>query len=904
MKRIIIIAVIVLGLLAVTCASAADSDANQTNMNVQVPEKIWKDGNSNITVETDSESEITISGAFTYNSTLSPGKTEIPIKDLKTGRQSVTVNERQYNITVIKENPDWDMDFSCEEGEILYGPPYDHEYMDFGIIVLNAPEGLTGNFTFFVNGEEQSSWNALDTETQPYYYGEYFDAKTYNFTLKYSGDDYYHPAVKSKILEFKQILISIPEEVVLGYDDKICLYSSYEFPNGNVIIRINGKEVYRKTVKSATYDYVEYSLSKLEAGKQYDIEVEFNGERKNATVKVTDRIKNYVTFRGKDSYYGDDFKFIYGDDESNYYIYAPKINLNILIDGEKVSSKYEDEFYIVNIKDLKPGHHTITVSYTGDKKYAKNTFENDFEVVARPNFSKEIDQYATRYIRLTLPDDAIGILTVDIKNLDDNSQLSLKSEMNNGYARVTVPTEHVGHFIFHAYFNGNYELNEMAGKYLISDRATWELSDFSPYMDDEVILTFEVPTDANGNMTVEVEKDGKYYKKIIAKVIGGNAEIRLPTEHIGEYSITTSFDGDCEILSYKQTYQVYSQYSIEVPYDELKYNAEEYVSISLPYDAYGFLTVLLKYNKTDNYTLYKTEYLVDGEASIALPTQKLGKIYYSVLYDGDYEVYNITDAENMINPDYTFKNNRFYVNAGNVSGTFWVHDWANNKDFSAKAPNGTATIDVTKHLKEIYEYADFYMEFVTDDENQYDVGFEYVKPIYDIKIVASGVSMYYGDAKVFKAKVYRNGKPVIKGQSVKIKIGAKTYTVKTDKNGIAKIKITQVPKKYAVKVTYKGKTKTAKITVKQVLKLKTVKVKKSARKLVLKATLKKGKKAIRNKKITFKFNGKKYTAKTNKKGIAKVTVKKSVLKKLKKGKKITYSATYVKDTVKKTVKVR
>ena len=35
-----------------------------------------------------------------------------------------------------------------------------------------------------------------------------------------------------------------------------------------------------------------------------------------------------------------------------------------------------------------------------------------------------------------------------------------------------------------------------------------------------------------------------------------------------------------------------------------------------------------------------------------------------------------------------------------------------------------------------------------------------------------------------------------------------------------------------------------------------------------------------NKKITFKFNGKKYTAKTNVKGIAKVTIKSSVLKKL------------------------
>ena len=95
------------------------------------------------------------------------------------------------------------------------------------------------------------------------------------------------------------------------------------------------------------------------------------------------------------------------------------------------------------------------------------------------------------------------------------------------------------------------------------------------------------------------------------------------------------------------------------------------------------------------------------------------------------------------------------------------------------------------------------------------------------------------------------------------------------------------------------------MTVKHLLKFKSVTVKKSAKKLVLTATLGKvNKKYLKNKKITFKFNGKKYTAKTNKKGVAKVTIKSSVLKKLKLGKKVTYQATYSKDTVKKTVKIK
>ena len=86
--------------------------------------------------------------------------------------------------------------------------------------------------------------------------------------------------------------------------------------------------------------------------------------------------------------------------------------------------------------------------------------------------------------------------------------------------------------------------------------------------------------------------------------------------------------------------------------------------------------------------------------------------------------------------------------------------------------------------------------------------------------------------------------------------------------------------------------------------VKTVKVKKSAKRLILTASLKKGKTPLKGKKITFKFKGKTYKAKTNKKGVAKVTIKKSVLKKLKVGKKVTYQAKYLKDVVKKSVKVR
>ena len=170
----------------------------------------------------------------------------------------------------------------------------------------------------------------------------------------------------------------------------------------------------------------------------------------------------------------------------------------------------------------------------------------------------------------------------------------------------------------------------------------------------------------------------------------------------------------------------------------------------------------------------------------------------------------------------------------------------------------------------------------------------------------SNMNIYYADGSSFKVRVYDdNGKPERANQLVIITLNNVDYFVNTNSQGYAIFKIpnTVKPGNYKITIDYDGNFIKNTIKVKQVLKLAKVKVKKSAKKLVIKATLK-GKSPIKNKKVTFKFNGKKYTAKTNNKGVAKITIKKSVLKKLKVGKKVKYQVTYLKTTVKQTVKVK
>lgn len=173
---------------------------------------------------------------------------------------------------------------------------------------------------------------------------------------------------------------------------------------------------------------------------------------------------------------------------------------------------------------------------------------------------------------------------------------------------------------------------------------------------------------------------------------------------------------------------------------------------------------------------------------------------------------------------------------------------------------------------------------------------------YEVQISSDGQVDYGEDYSIIVNGI--DGKPA-QSENVEFKLGKVSIVAKTNNQGMATFKATQIPGKYDLTIIVFGKVFTKTIKINRILILKKVKIKKSAKKLILTACLNKvNGKYLKNKKITFKFNNKRYVAKTNSKGVAKVKIKKSVLKKLKVGKKITYEAIYINDVVKRTVKVK
>ncbi|MBE6503128.1 MAG: hypothetical protein E7Z76_02400 [Methanobrevibacter sp.] len=143
--------------------------------------------------------------------------------------------------------------------------------------------------------------------------------------------------------------------------------------------------------------------------------------------------------------------------------------------------------------------------------------------------------------------------------------------------------------------------------------------------------------------------------------------------------------------------------------------------------------------------------------------------------------------------------------------------------------------------------------------------------------IGKDVSKYYGYTSTYKVTFWKDCDPLA-NTKVTFKINGKKYTKTTDANGVAKLNIKRLPAgKYTISTTnpYSGEkiynsvvVKKDKTTIKPKSKSVIPNVQSSV-KLLLKS---KHKVLIKNAKVSFKYNNKTVTAKTNKKGIATIPI--------------------------------
>jgi hypothetical protein len=422
------------------------------------------------------------------------------------------------------------------------------------------------------------------------------------------------------------------------------------------------------------------------------------------------------------------------------------------------------------------------------------------------------------------------------------------------------------------------------------------------------LLTIFIDADESAGDVVAIV-NGKRYT---APVVRGAASIELENLNVGVYPIHIDYYGKSASRSVDGNFDVSPE--ISTHYWEVGLNENNEVSLMLPANAKGNLVV-----RVDDEIVADVS-LVNGYASVSLNKfNKLGQEYLlEAEYTGSDYYVNSIDTSFSISPqievDYEMIRNQEYTLTftlpNTYSGDLKVYAPGYDSGINARVVNGKASV---KFLAKGNGYEDIQVVY---EDNEYS--YDNYRPVFmgnNPNMVAT-VDSKVGQNPVFKVNVADDAEGAIF-----VTINGKEYS-SSYFTGSGSLSIPGLADgTYTAIVTYSGDykyptvsktitfTKTSKNTPtkkadKISLKLAKVTVKKSAKKLVIKATLKINGKVVKGKKITFKFNKKTYKAKTNKKGVAKITIKKSVLKKLKVGKKVKYQASYGKTTVKQTVKVK
>ena len=413
---------------------------------------------------------------------------------------------------------------------------------------------------------------------------------------------------------------------------------------------------------------------------------------------------------------------------------------------------------------------------------------------------------------------------------------------------------------------------------------------------------------AHSTNRITITSPAKYIDSLDIKINGVRFDLIKKSNTEGYVDISRLDPGEYKIVVRYNGGKNFTEEEFDVVTDiyypeEMECGNAYYVSLTLFDGAQGNLTVQIDGKLIGN------KKLVNGKAEIPIPELPVGYYWLVANYTGtDFDISGVRDIIE-VNPRITLparmivgEDKYLTIYVGDTSGTAYIEtDDGYHKTIKV---NRVASISLANMDDGVITIS---VSYVGDDGITYMNAEDYDLIVDELSrriVGAHDIKMTYGEDMVYKFTLYGpNGRAAEETELVEIVIGNKKYEGDIDRNGVVTFKIpnTVAPGKYTMKILYEGSSVENNLFVNHLLKLKNAKVKKSAKSVVLKATLKKG---MKNKKVTFKFNNKKFKAKTNKKGVAKVTIKPKFFKKLKPGKKVNYQATYFKDTVKKTVKVK
>ncbi|WP_407392776.1 Ig-like domain repeat protein, partial [Methanobrevibacter sp.] len=556
---------------------------------------------------------------------------------------------------------------------------------------------------------------------------------------------------------------------------------------------------------------------------------------------------------------------------------------------------------------LREGTATIVVKVGGDGVYAENT------TVISVSVSKVTTEITVNPVSLDLfvGDEAVIVVALtpaDAGNVaftsSDNKVVTVDGEGNvkavgAGKANIMVS------------FAGD-------DKYFVTENktvsVTVSLKDSSISADDIELnvganATIEVVTFPEGlEVTYVPDNSGVVTVEngVITAIKQGTATVTLKVGGDGIYAENSTA---ITVTVNKQDVNV----NVSMP-DNVTVGDNAAVEVTLPSDAGGNVTL-----KVDGEVI-DTVPVTNGIASVELQDLSVGNHTVEIAYSGDDKYGSVSQTKEItvfkkdVTPEITIPSDIEFGDNATVEVTL-PSDAGGNVTLkvdgevidTVPVTNGTASVELPdlsagSHTVEI--------AYSGDDKYNPSTKTAMVRVDMDsTKLTAGNVTATYKVKKYLTITLTDSRGSPIANATVSVELKSlENYT--TDANGQIKVKISNlVPKTYTAKITFKGddnyigSNTTAKVTVKKAsskitAKAKTFKTTTKTKKYTVKLKNNKGK-ALKNKWVYLKVNGKTYKAKTNSKG--KATFKITKLNKAGKFKAtITYKGNdYYKKTTKK-----
>jgi len=510
----------------------------------------------------------------------------------------------------------------------------------------------------------------------------------YNVTVKYLGDAKYLNNTAETAFKVSKVpsTVSVSAEDITVGEVAIIEIAVPKDATGNVTTVIVNGETYTVPVVGGKGILV---VRDLPAG-EYTVQVTYNGDGKYETSN------NSTTFK-VNKVDADDIKVI---DQGNgtVVVVVPGNgtgNVTIKVGNDTYNATVINGTAVVNLTNVTPGEHNITVIYSGDENHTNATVD---ATVTIPKLVTPIDVTVANIdvgeaatIVVTVPEDATGEVTIEINGVKYTEEIidgKATFTVENLTAGIkTVAVDYIG--------DNNYTGNHTTANFTVS-KIVPEITVNATGVDagNSVVIEVTAPSDVEWPVLVDINGKGYY-----VNITDGKGTLVIPDMAGGDYNVTVKYLGDSRYLNNtaEGTFKVSKVPStVSVSAEDITVGEVAIIEIAVPKDATGNVTTVIVNGET--YTVP----VVDGKGILVVRDLPVGEYTVQVTYNGDgkYETSNnsTTFKVNKIDTDDIKVIDQgngtvVVVVPGNATGNVTVK--VGNDTYNATVINGTAVINIT-----------------------------------------------------------------------------------------------------------------------------------------------------------------------------------------------------------------